>query len=109
MAGAPPRAGHAAVHALGPLSLELGSGPDVKEGVNGKNFQNWLKALDANDAAGASNCTLREVKVNVDLPPVKLKAIKELGLPQTPADEALRDAVTWFVDRGYAPRPARVA
>ena len=37
------------------------------------------------------------------------KAIRELGLPQTPAEEALRDAVTWFVDRGYAPRPARVA
>jgi dihydroflavonol-4-reductase len=37
------------------------------------------------------------------------KAVRELGLPQTPADEALRDAVTWFVDRGYAPRPARVA
>ncbi len=37
------------------------------------------------------------------------KAVRELGLPQTPAEEALRDAVTWFVDRGYAPRPARVA
>jgi len=37
------------------------------------------------------------------------KAVRELGLPQTPADDALRDAVTWFVDRGYAPRPARVA
>ena len=37
------------------------------------------------------------------------KAVRELGLPQTPAEDALRDAVTWFVDRGYAPRPARVA
>jgi dihydroflavonol-4-reductase len=30
------------------------------------------------------------------------KAIKELGLPQTPAETALKDAVAWFTDRGYA-------
>ena len=30
------------------------------------------------------------------------KAIRELGLPQTPADTALADAVAWFTDRGYA-------
>jgi dihydroflavonol-4-reductase len=34
------------------------------------------------------------------------KAVSELGLPQTPAEDALRDAVAWFVERGYAPRPA---
>jgi dihydroflavonol-4-reductase len=33
------------------------------------------------------------------------KAVRELGLPQTPAEDALRDAVAWFVERGYAPRP----
>jgi dihydroflavonol-4-reductase len=32
------------------------------------------------------------------------KAVRELGLPQTPVDEALRDAVQWFVAHGYAPR-----
>lgn len=37
------------------------------------------------------------------------KAVRELGLPQTPAEDALRDAVAWFVERGYAPRPARAA
>jgi dihydroflavonol-4-reductase len=37
------------------------------------------------------------------------KAVRELGLPQTPTEEALRDAVTWFLDRGYARRPARAA
>jgi len=37
------------------------------------------------------------------------KAVRELGLPQTPAEDALRDAVTWFVERGYAPRPAKAA
>jgi dihydroflavonol-4-reductase len=37
------------------------------------------------------------------------KAIRELGLPQTRAEVALRDAVGWFVERGYAPRPPRAA
>ncbi len=33
------------------------------------------------------------------------KAIRELGLPQTPVDRALRDAVDWFWAHGYAARP----
>ena len=33
------------------------------------------------------------------------KAVRELGLRQRPAEQALRDAVDWFVDHGYAPRP----
>jgi dihydroflavonol-4-reductase len=33
------------------------------------------------------------------------KAVRELGLPQTPVDQALGDAVEWFVMHGYAPRP----
>jgi len=33
------------------------------------------------------------------------KAIRELGLPQTPVDVALYDAVEWFVAHGYAPPP----
>jgi dihydroflavonol-4-reductase len=36
------------------------------------------------------------------------KAVRELGLPQTPVDQALRDAVDWFWARGYAPRRHRV-
>lgn len=36
------------------------------------------------------------------------KAVRELGLPQTPAREALARAVAWFVDNGYvSPRPSR--
>lgn len=31
------------------------------------------------------------------------KAVTELGLPQTPIEEALRDAVTWYRERGYCP------
>ena len=36
------------------------------------------------------------------------KAVAELGLPQTPVEQALADSVGWFVARGYAPRPARL-
>lgn len=32
------------------------------------------------------------------------KAVRELGLPQTPVEEALARAVSWFRDAGYAPR-----
>jgi dihydroflavonol-4-reductase len=31
------------------------------------------------------------------------KAVRELGLPQSPIEEALRRAVRWFVTKGYAP------
>jgi dihydroflavonol-4-reductase len=41
------------------------------------------------------------------------KAVRELGLPQAPVDQALRAAVDWFAAYGYAPPPpayrARVA
>jgi dihydroflavonol-4-reductase len=33
------------------------------------------------------------------------KAIRELGLPQTDVDVALRDAVEWFAAHGYAQLP----
>jgi len=29
------------------------------------------------------------------------KAVRDLGLPQTPAETALADAVAWFTDHGY--------
>ena len=35
------------------------------------------------------------------------KAVRELGLPQTPVETALRDAVEWFTARGYAIIPER--
>ena len=33
------------------------------------------------------------------------KAVRELGLLRTPVEQALRDAVDWFVGHGYAPSP----
>jgi dihydroflavonol-4-reductase len=35
------------------------------------------------------------------------RAVRELGLPQTPVDDALREAVDWFLAHGYARRRAR--
>ncbi|MFQ5521102.1 MAG: hopanoid-associated sugar epimerase [Candidatus Methylomirabilia bacterium] len=35
------------------------------------------------------------------------KAVRELGLPQIPVEQALEDAVRWFVAHGYAPAPRR--
>jgi dihydroflavonol-4-reductase len=37
------------------------------------------------------------------------KAVRELGLPQSPVTDALVDAVTWFHEHGYAARGARPA
>jgi dihydroflavonol-4-reductase len=34
------------------------------------------------------------------------KAVRDLGLPQSPIEPALRRAVDWFISRGYAPRAA---
>jgi dihydroflavonol-4-reductase len=36
------------------------------------------------------------------------KAVRELGMPQTPVLDALADAVRWFVEQGYVPRPPRL-
>ena len=35
------------------------------------------------------------------------KAVRELGVPQSPIEPALARAVRWFVDHGYAPRVPR--
>ena len=35
------------------------------------------------------------------------RAVRELGLPQTDVREALRDAVQWFAEHGYAPLAGR--
>jgi dihydroflavonol-4-reductase len=35
------------------------------------------------------------------------KAVRELGLPQTPVREAFEDAIGWFEERGYIPQLRR--
>ena len=37
------------------------------------------------------------------------KAVRELGVPQSPVEDALARAVSWFLERGYAPRPTTAA
>lgn len=37
------------------------------------------------------------------------KAVRELGMPQTPIEEAVRDAVAWFEQEGYLRRGGRAA
>jgi len=37
------------------------------------------------------------------------RAVRELGLPQTPVEDALARAVRWFCENGYAPPPPRLA
>lgn len=70
----------------------------------------WLVAL-ANE--GAARLTRRPPRV--PLTGVRMarkhmyfsaeKAVRELGLPQTPVEQALEDAVDWFVAHDYAPPP----
>ena len=36
------------------------------------------------------------------------KAIQQLGLPQTPLEQSLMDAIAWFTDRGYISEPKGV-
>jgi len=71
----------------------------------------WLAALCMEGAARLSGGTPKVPLNAVRMGRKRMyfssaKAVRELGLPQTPAEDALRDAVAWFVDRGYAPRPA---
>ena len=41
-----------------------------------------------------------QAKIGV-IPESAAKAVRDLGLPQTPADTALADAVAWFQAHGY--------
>jgi dihydroflavonol-4-reductase len=36
------------------------------------------------------------------------KAVRELGMPQSSIDDALRRTIDWFGERAYAPRPGGV-
>jgi dihydroflavonol-4-reductase len=71
----------------------------------------WLAALCMEGAARVTGGTPQVPLTAVRMARKRMyfsaeKAVRELGLPQTPVEDALRDAVTWFVERGYAPRPA---
>jgi len=70
----------------------------------------WLAALGMEGAARLSGRAPRVPLTAVRMARKRMyfsaaKAVGALGLPQTPVDVALHDAVEWFVERGYAPHP----
>lgn len=70
----------------------------------------WLGALVLEGAARLTGSPPRVSLTAVRIAKKRMyfgaeKAVRELGLPQTPVEQALRDAVEWFVAHGYAPDP----
>ncbi len=72
----------------------------------------WCGALGMEAAARlsgrpprASLAAVRMAKKRMYFSPAK--AVRELGLPQTPVEDALRDAVEWFTSEGYGIMPQR--
>jgi dihydroflavonol-4-reductase len=59
----------------------------------------WLAAMTGRPPK-APLAGVRMAKYKMFFSPAK--AIRELGLPQTPPEQALRDAVEWFRQNGYA-------
>src|SRR5438093_12952369 len=73
----------------------------------------WLAALGMEGAARLSGRAPRVPLTAVRMARKRMyfsaaKAVRELGMPQTPVPIALADAVEWFTTRGYAPRPPRL-
>ncbi|MBI1962246.1 MAG: NAD-dependent epimerase/dehydratase family protein [Candidatus Rokubacteria bacterium] len=73
----------------------------------------WLAAAGMEVAARATGTAPRVPLTAVRMAKKRMyfspaKAVSELGLPQTPAREALRDAAAWFVEHGYVRRPLRL-
>ncbi|HYX19838.1 MAG TPA: hopanoid-associated sugar epimerase [Thermoanaerobaculia bacterium] len=72
----------------------------------------WIPLAAAAVATGAARVTGRPPRVSLESVRMSThrmffdagKAVRELGLPQTPVDEALSRAVAWFRERGYVGR-----
>jgi len=58
----------------------------------------WARLRGAEPGVSLDSVRLSKKKMFFDAG----KAVRELGVPQTPVKEALRRAVTWFHDHGYA-------
>jgi len=73
----------------------------------------WLPLAAAHVATAAARLTGRPPRVTPEAVRMSRhrmffdagKAVRELGLPQSPIDAALARAVAWFDDHGYVPRP----
>jgi dihydroflavonol-4-reductase len=72
----------------------------------------WIPLAAAAVATGAARVTGRPPRVSLESVRMSThrmffdagKAVRELGLPQTPVEEALSRAVAWFRERGYVGR-----
>ncbi len=72
----------------------------------------WIPLTAAAVATGAARVTGRPPRVSLESVRMSThrmffdagKAIRDLGLPQTPVDEALSRAVAWFREKGYVGR-----
>ncbi|HXG03143.1 MAG TPA: hopanoid-associated sugar epimerase, partial [Candidatus Binatia bacterium] len=69
----------------------------------------WMAAAGFEGAARVRRCPPRVSLTAVRMARKRMyfspaKAVRELGLPQTDVDEALRDAVQWFTESGYVRR-----
>jgi len=101
---------------LGNENLTLREIFQLLESVSGRKaprirLPRWPILIMAYILEGVSRITKREPSIPLDgvrMAAKKMffdpsKAIRELGLPQTPVRQALADSVTWFRDNGYAP------
>jgi dihydroflavonol-4-reductase len=72
----------------------------------------WIPLAAAAVTTGAARVTGRPPRVSLESVRMSThrmffdagKAIRELGLPQTPVEEALSRAVAWFREKGYVGR-----
>lgn len=101
---------------LGNQNLTLREIFGLLEAISGRKaprvrLPRWPILLLAYVLEGVSRVTKREPPIPLDgvrMAAKKMffdpsKAIRELGLPQTPVRQALADSVAWFRDNGYAP------
>jgi dihydroflavonol-4-reductase len=73
----------------------------------------WLPMLVAGASEAVAKITKKAPRVSLDSVRMSRhtmffdasKAVRELGLPQTPVEQALGRAVAWFREHGYAPVP----
>ncbi len=108
-------------YVLGSKNLTLREIFQMLEQISGVRAPRWrIPYLVALLAAGASElyARIRRKDPHIPLTGVRMarktmffdasKAIRDLQLPQTPVEEALREAVEWFWAHGYAPRKGKV-
>lgn len=97
------------------LKQILDSLADITGGMSPRiKLPHWVPLVFASLDTGAARLLRRTPRVPLDavrMSRYKMffsaqKAVRELGMPQSPVKEALARAVCWFRQNGYAPQPA---